>query len=60
MPMWYEDVMTEIQHIKIGDVVYVRSRDEKGAVVEIHPPTITVRFMTATLEVQEGDFEKRP
>jgi hypothetical protein len=51
--------MKKIEDLRIGEVVYVKSRDEKGTVVEIHPRTITVRFMTGVLDVHEGDFEER-
>jgi hypothetical protein len=52
--------MGNIDEVRLGEVVYVKSKDETGAVVRIHPPTITVRFLTAELDVQEDDFERRP
>jgi hypothetical protein len=51
--------MDKIDDLIVGETVYVKSKNEKGIVKAIHPPTITVRLLTSELEVQEGDFEKR-
>lgn len=50
--------MAEI--INIGDGVYVKSKDEKGIVIDNRSwPTITVRLLLDTVVVNEGDYEKR-
>ena len=51
--------MTRIDALMIGEVVHVVSKNENGAVAAIHPPTITVTLLTGSIEVHEGDFEKR-
>jgi hypothetical protein len=54
-----EPQVDKLDDLTVGEVVYVKSKNEKGIVKAIHPPTIIVRFLTSELEVQEGDIEKQ-
>ena len=57
--MQTERELDKIEELTIGEVVYVKSKNDKGPVTRIHPPTITVALLGGTIEVREGDFEKR-
>ncbi len=52
-------VAHRIDELKIGDPVHVTRKNENGPVIEIQPPTITVRLLTSEVEVREGGFERR-
>jgi hypothetical protein len=41
--------MDKIDDPTVGEIVYAKSKDEKASVKAIHPPTITVRFLTSKL-----------
>lgn len=43
----------------VGDGVFVRSKNERGVVVEVKSETLVVRLLLALIEVQQGDCEKR-
>ncbi len=43
--------MGKIDSLQVGESVYVISKRDKGPVVGIHPPTITVQLMTEKVEV---------
>ena len=51
--------MSKIDEVNIGEVVLIKSKNETGAVVRIQPPTITVRFLTGEVDVNEDGFERR-
>lgn len=49
----------KIDDVAIGDVVFVRSKGETGAVVGKTMTSLRIRLLTGTIDVQEGDFELR-
>lgn len=51
--------MDSISDVELGQIVYVKSRDEQGPVSEIRPSSLVVALLTGRIEVFEGDFERR-
>jgi hypothetical protein len=51
--------MDKISEVMVGESVYVISKQDKGPVLYVRSSTIIVRLLTGTVEVREGDFERR-
>jgi hypothetical protein len=51
--------MDKISDVTVGESVYINSRREKGAIVEVRESSLIVRLLTGRVEVREGDFERR-
>ena len=52
--------MDSISEVTIGEVVYVKLKDDRGPVTDKTADTLTVHLLSGRVVVREGEFERRP